>query len=1511
MNLSIFCLSLRGYILILHSKINIKPINIAMKKLLLLFAVLLSTVSAWAQSFTLQKSTDKGNPEYQYFIQNANSVFMDSQTSFVSAEKSNSSGKFAFFAYDADGATENDVLIYSIDANKWVSYTKADSYDNKTDFVELEENKEDANPWRFSKNTNGSEAVYQFAPHNSTGIASKYMNWFQGVGDAQKNKTVGIYSNAANSDNGSAWILWPVNGKWRCYLKDVHNKYLNLSALGQDPDHAEENQLATLTLEQAALYISVASDGRWQIHTDENGGNYLKQSSTTTKNSWVSEGEDAFCWTPEYYTLSGQRYLVLRNTSGQSNGYLGCTNHTAGEPLYVDNNTDAKKLKLKMIDGNAEFAHITYKFVYKGQEKATEEYYMPVGSTFPSVQTVFPDYIHCNPVPTGNVDLACNGKTYVLNLYDEMPFQVSDSYANAVWYYMNIRSTGNNNSDHSKPNKWVKMSDGVTYYTNTYGEKPTTDDAQWAFIGNPFDGIKVINKAAGANKTLSLNGVNIVMKEEQKVWNLQKGTGGFVLQAEKNTNTYAHDLSSSLKTWSDNNAKTDAGSAFNVIDVRSDALEYATNVILGSKITDLATIQDGQTVVFKSVPHSKYINISTALETGISSTLSGLSVFKIHVVDAETKKFTFESCSEGYYFPDITRGGSQNVYMDETDTPNQYTILSEATDNTTTLSEGEFVIKSLGTNGGYFDVQDGNDFCGWEGKGNNSKYEIYPVTVLGTTSAGVVNHCVLTDDDNNIYQYDYWAMPGTNPTISGIPSSCITNGSWNDKTYTADVSFPFPVSKTDGTADVSVLISGWRGTKDECYFKYYVDGSNVKVTSVSPTSTNASNFEWSIYPHLIGGDFRFIIKNLGTGKYIQTSATGEATAQGTVTVGDEATATYFNWEENNRFKIVDKNLRLSVTSSSTEDQHLGVDEGHNGCNTFITNTIVYVNNLKTQHKNFFGYVGGYPSTVEDDLNSIDTYKEYLLFVETNEVLTLVAGEKFKIICKDSGRGSMVYSTVDGKGSEEHVFLAGTSSAYFPSKEADGVYDEWAFVTIEGKDYLFNVQNKKFVSLQEGVLKFKENGSAFVLQSIQGPVWALKFDGTGNHYLCFSPGYESEAVRTTGNISDDGNRFYLQKTNENVGDDVLNSMSNLHYQGELDDWKTQNIAVLGYVGAYPATLQNEINAVENYSDIPAFEEGHVEDIIPLKEGYYYIKSVDLSQFAVNDNNGFKASTGGTAEKTAANIWRLVADGDKFKIQSYANGKYVTLREADTPGSPSEIEALLGSASSFSFERSDFAQFKIKDENNKVMRHEGSDKNYVINYWSTDVKYWYLIEAPELPLTIHRTGYSTFSAAVDVEVPGDVTAYYAKEQVGDSYIRMYPVTTIPANEGVVIKGTGYATVNFPIISNAEALPADNLLKAHLNTEAVTPATGSVFILGTRDDVTGFYPLSETNNTIAGHKSYLEIPAQAARLSIVWDDTETGIHEAEGGEQNVEIYDLTGRRLDKPAKGVNIIGGKLVIK
>ena len=90
---------------------------------------------------------------------------------------------------------------------------------------------------------------------------------------------------------------------------------------------------------------------------------------------------------------------------------------------------------------------------------------------------------------------------------------------------------------------------------------------------------------------------------------------------------------------------------------------------------------------------------------------------------------------------------------------------------------------------------------------------------------------------------------------------------------------------------------------------------------------------------------------------------------------------------------------------------------------------------------------------------------------------------------------------------------------------------------------------------------------------------------------------------------------------------------------------------------------------------------------------------------------------------------------------------------------------------------------------------------------------------------------------------------------------------------------------------------------------------------DSKVGFYRKAEGDDKVlGGFKAWIKIEeaeeaedSQARAFTIIFDgDDATGLKEALGLEnENVEIYDLSGRRLDKPAKGVNVIGGKLVIK
>ena len=175
-----------------------------MKKNLLMLALLLPAMTGWAQTDAIKASTSVDNPENLFTLKNGNGLTMTSYTS--PTETAENAGKFAFYA---EAGKENSYYIYSVDRQKWVSYTKADSYANGTNKAVLESDKSKAQPWNaIVVNDN-----YQFAPYNNTGVASKYMNWFGGKDQNaldNTNKTVGFWEQGASQDAGSRWILTEV-----------------------------------------------------------------------------------------------------------------------------------------------------------------------------------------------------------------------------------------------------------------------------------------------------------------------------------------------------------------------------------------------------------------------------------------------------------------------------------------------------------------------------------------------------------------------------------------------------------------------------------------------------------------------------------------------------------------------------------------------------------------------------------------------------------------------------------------------------------------------------------------------------------------------------------------------------------------------------------------------------------------------------------------------------------------------------------------------------------------------------------------------------------------------------------------------------------------------------------------------------------------------------------------------------------------------------------------------------
>lgn len=70
----------------------------------------------------------------------------------------------------------------------------------------------------------------------------------------------------------------------------------------------------------------------------------------------------------------------------------------------------------------------------------------------------------------------------------DLPFDISADYASAKWYYLNLKSS----------NYPTYSSEGTPNVTLPSSRTLGDENALWAFIGNPYQGFSIVNKAAGS-----------------------------------------------------------------------------------------------------------------------------------------------------------------------------------------------------------------------------------------------------------------------------------------------------------------------------------------------------------------------------------------------------------------------------------------------------------------------------------------------------------------------------------------------------------------------------------------------------------------------------------------------------------------------------------------------------------------------------------------------------------------------------------------------------------------------------------------------------------------------------------------------------------------------------------------------------------------------------------------------------------------------------------------------------
>jgi hypothetical protein len=190
----------------------------------------------------------------------------------------------------------------------------------------------------------------------------------------------------------------------------------------------------------------------------------------------------------------------------------------------------------------------------------------------------------------------------------------------------------------------------------------------------------------------------------------------------------------------------------------------------------------------------------------------------------------------------------------------------------------------------------------------------------------------------------------------------------------------------------------------------------------------------------------------------------------------------------------------------------------------------------------------------------------------------------------------------------------------------------------------------------------------------------------------------------------------------------------------------------------------------------------------------------------------------------------------------------------------------------------------------------------------------------------SGLGTFSAAYNIIIPEELTAYYCTTlktyKNGSLGIRVFKLTgdIIPANTGVLLEGPAGQSYTLTATKVEAAAPDGNSLVAVVESQHIAATDGDYTNFMMKGGK--FIKIQQDDGSVKmpANRAYLPLltsaisGSNAKEIMLYWDDEEaTGIESLTPGQSPMgegSIYNLNGQKLSAPQKGINIINGRKVI-
>ena len=324
------------------------------------------------------------------------------------------------------------------------------------------------------------------------------------------------------------------------------------------------------------------------------------------------------------------------------------------------------------------------------------------------------------------------------------------------------------------------------------------------------------------------------------------------------------------------------------------------------------------------------------------------------------------------------------------------------------------------------------------------------------------------------------------------------------------------------------------------------------------------------------------------------------------------------------------------------------------------------------------------------------------------------------------------------------------------------------------------------------------------------------------------------------------------------------------------------------------LGQEVNTYGGWSDKTSSSNA-------VYAGYSCTSNDDAIQLrSTNSNSGIvTTSSGGRAKKITLTWNEANTDGRIIEIYG-KNTSYTAASELyateDNAGSQGTLIGSIKYGESTSLDINvNYAYIGIRSKSGGVYLDN------IIIEWDNTV-------SVEIESESQMTTFS-YGSPVDF-TDSDIQAYTAKTDAESGAVKLTAIegNIVPSNTGVILIANG-TNLTGSIVSSEVAAPSDNELTAtNEDTKIVYNVDGELtynYIL----QKGSFY--KATDKKLKGGKAYLSTTynVAASRMAIIIDGEATGIKAIETvADKNV--YDLQGRKVAAPTKGLYIINGKKMI-